>query len=201
MFLTIIDHLGVLVFSISGLLIATNKKLDLFGGIIIAFITALGGGTIRDLLLNSEVAWMQSESHIAVVFVGCFIGFVFRDKLHKLRKTFFLFDTIGIGLFTIMGIQKSIATDQIPIVCLFLGVITATFGGVLRDVLCNEIPLLFRKEIYATACIIGGVVYLLARWLGLDDSNYLISVCILVVIGIRIAAVKYNWHIPLLQRD
>jgi uncharacterized membrane protein YeiH len=201
MFINVIDHLGVLVFSISGLLVATNKKLDLFGGIIVAFITALGGGTIRDLLLNTEVAWMQSESHIAVVFIGCIIGYVFRDRLHKLRRTFFLFDTIGIGLFTIMGIQKSLENDQIQIVCLFMGLITATFGGVLRDVLCNEIPLLFRKEIYATACILGGMVYLSSLWLGMNDSTYLISFCILVVIGIRIAAVKFNWHIPLLQED
>jgi uncharacterized membrane protein YeiH len=200
MFLSILEHLGVFVFAISGLLVASEKNLDYFGGMVIAFFTALGGGTIRDLLLNVDVVWMQSYILIFVALSGAMIGILFRSKLLRLRKTFFIFDTIGLGLFTILGIQKGIQFGQIPVTCLFLGLISATFGGVIRDVLCNEIPLIFRKEIYATAGIIGGLCYLGFYKLGLHNAFTLI-VCILIIIAIRIMSVLFGWKMPLLKNE
>ena len=141
--LLLLDHLGVLVFAISGMLTAADRNLDVLGGYIIAFITALGGGTIRDLLLNVDIAWMGSVTHLVTVFVGGTIGVFFQGRLRELRRTFFIFDTLGIAIFTILGVQKGIDKEQFAVTAVFLGMISATFGGLIRDVLCNEIPLIF----------------------------------------------------------
>ncbi len=193
------DHIGVLVFAISGMLVAGEENLDLLGGYIIAFITALGGGTVRDLLLNTEVAWMSSLSHIAMVLIGGTIGLLFRDKLKKLRRTFFIFDTLGISLFTILGVQKGLTYDQVPITALFLGMISATFGGVLRDVLCNQVPLIFRKEIYAIPCLVGGAIYLSGTYFGFDKTLWLLLLSMSFITIIRTLAVKYGWRMPLIK--
>lgn len=200
MLLSIFEHLGIFVFAISGLLTATEKRLDYFGGMVVAFFTALGGGTIRDLLLNTEVRWMESSILIFTALSGAIIGIVFKKYLIRLRRTLFIFDTIGLGLFTILGIQKGIEYEQIPVTCLFLGLISATFGGVIRDVLCNEIPLIFRKEIYATAGIIGGLCYLGFYMFGLNNDITLI-VCVLAIIAIRVLSVLLGWKMPLLERE
>lgn len=198
MLLTILDHIGVFVFAISGLLTASEKRLDYFGGVVVAFFTALGGGTIRDLLLNTEVRWMESSYLIFAAIGGAVVGIVFKNKLIHLKRTFFLFDTIGLGLFTIVGIQKGINFGQIPITCLFLGVITATFGGVIRDVLCNEIPLIFRKEIYATAALVGGLLYLGITRLHVQfELGMLLGV--LSIVAIRISSVYFKWSMPTLK--
>lgn len=200
MLLAIFEHLGIFVFAISGLLSASEKRLDYFGGVVIAFFTALGGGTVRDLLLNTEVRWMESSTLIFSALLGALAGIIFKQYLIKLRRTFFFFDTIGLGLFTILGIQKGIEYEQIPVTCLFLGLISATFGGVIRDVLCNEIPLIFRKEIYATAGIVGGLSYLGLKTLGWHNSASMIF-CVIVIILIRILSVIYGWRMPLLRRE
>lgn len=197
MFLSFLEVLGVFVFAISGLLNACEKKLDYFGGIVIAFFTALGGGTLRDLLLNTEIAWMHSLQFIYAALAGAVIGILFKNKLNAFRRTFFTFDTIGLGLYMILGIKKGMLFDHFAISCLFLGVITATFGGVIRDILLNQIPLIFRKEIYATAGIVGGLCFL-----GLDKAGYnndiTMLLCILIIIGIRLASVFFGWKMPLL---
>jgi uncharacterized membrane protein YeiH len=200
MLLAIFEHLGIFVFAISGLLTASEKRLDYFGGMVIAFFTALGGGTIRDLLLNTEVRWMESSVLIFTALSGALVGIIFKQYLIKLRRTFFFFDTIGLGLFTILGIQKGIQFEQIPVTCLFLGLISATFGGVIRDVLCNEIPLIFRKEIYATAGIVGGLCYLGFRMIGWHNSASMI-VCVFIIILIRILSVVYGWKMPILKKE
>jgi uncharacterized membrane protein YeiH len=199
MLLPFFEHLGIFVFAISGLLMASDKKLDYFGGMVIAFFVALGGGTIRDILLNTDVLWMQTPSFIYTAMAGALVGILFQDFWIKIRKTFFLFDTIGMGLFTILGIQKGIEFGQIPITCLLLGLITATFGGVIRDVLCNKIPLIFRKEIYATAGIIGGIVYLTLHYFGFNNQFTLIG-CILIIVAVRIMSVVFGWRMPVLQQ-
>jgi len=200
MLLAIFDHLGIFVFAISGLLTASEKRLDYFGGMVIAFFTALGGGTIRDLLLGADVRWMESSALIFTALSGALAGILFRKHLIKLKRTFFIFDTIGLGLFTITGIQKGLEFGHIPVTCLFLGLISATFGGVIRDVLCNEIPLIFRKEIYATAGIIGGLCYLGMDMFGWNNSITLIA-SILIIICIRIFSVLFGWRMPLLEND
>lgn len=198
MLLPFFEHLGIFVFAISGLLMASEKNLDFFGGIIVAFFAALGGGTIRDMLLNTDVLWTQTPSFIYTALGGALTGILFKDFFIKIRKTFFLFDTIGMALFTILGIQKGIDYGQIPVTSMFLGLITATFGGVLRDVLCNEIPLIFRKEIYATAGILGGFFYLSLNYLGINNQFSLVG-CILIIVAVRILSVVYGWRIPVFQ--
>ena len=199
MLLTVLDHVGVFVFAISGLSTAADKKLDWFGGVVIAFITALGGGTLRDLLLNTDIAWMQSETLIYTALSGAVTGLVFRTQFLKWRRTFFLFDTIGISIYTIVGLQKGLNFGHFPIVAVFLGVISATFGGVIRDVLCNEIPLIFRKEFYATACLAGGFIYIgLTGWLKLEATTAFLC-CSAIIMTLRILAVRRKWRMPTLK--
>jgi uncharacterized membrane protein YeiH len=199
MLLTILDHIGVFVFAVSGLSTAAEKRLDLFGGTVIAFITALGGGTLRDLLLNTKIGWMESDTLIYVALLGALTGIVFRKQFGRWRKTFFLFDTIGISIYTIVGLQKGLNFGHFPIVAVFLGVISATFGGVIRDVLCNEIPLIFRKEFYATACMAGGFAYVgLVSW-GNLDANAAFICGIALILVLRVLAVVQKWQMPLIK--
>lgn len=194
----ILDYIGVLVFAISGLLAASDKKLDLFGGFIIAFVTALVGGTLRDLFLNVDVGWIQHTNYIYIVILGAVVALIFKKTLKKIRKTIFLFDTIGISIFTILGVQKALELDTPLLVAVMFGVITATFGGVIRDILCNEIPLIFRKEIYATACVLGGVCYVSLYSCQINENlNLIISGS--VIICIRTLAVLKKYSLPVLN--
>lgn len=196
MFYLTIDVLGTIAFAISGVLVAMEKKLDLFGVFIIAFVTAVGGGTLRDLLIgNAPVAWMQAPVYTYTILASVIFGIAFRERLKYLRKSLFLFDTIGIGLYTLVGIEKGLQAELMPLMCIALGTITACFGGVIRDILCNEIPVIFRKEIYATACILGGAsFFLLTRLPIVDEYAYIAS--ILIVIGIRLLAVRFRITLP-----
>ncbi|QBA63746.1 trimeric intracellular cation channel family protein [Muriicola soli] len=201
MFYLTIDILGTIAFAISGVLVAMDKKLDLFGVFIIAFVTAVGGGTLRDMLIgNTPVAWMQDSIYTFTILGAVIFAILLQERLRYLRKSLFLFDTIGIGLYTMVGIDKGLQAELIPIMCIALGTITACFGGVIRDILCNEIPVIFRKEIYATACILGGGSYfLLTRLPIIDEYSFVAS--IIVVIGIRLLAVKYKIALPNIYRN
>ncbi|EDM44695.1 yadS protein [unidentified eubacterium SCB49] len=193
--LTIIDILGTMAFSVSGALIAMRKRLDPFGIAIIAFVTATGGGTLRDLLIDANITWMRNMTFVYVIFGSTILAIIFRKKLQYIRKSLFLFDTIGIALYTIVGVEKGIAADFPPVICVALGTISACFGGVIRDILCNEIPIVFRKNIYATACIIGGFAYFLLQKTPLTD-DFVVLIAGSLVIIIRILAVIFNWSLP-----
>lgn len=196
MFYFLIDILGIISFSISGVLVAIDKKLDLFGVFIIAFVTSVGGGTLRDMLIgNTPVGWMKDLTYVSVIFATVVFAVIFRKRLKHFRKSLFLFDTIGIGLYTMVGIEKGLEAGLLPIMCIILGTITASFGGVIRDILCNEIPVIFRKEIYATACILGGVSYFLLRKLPFDNA-YAYVAAIGIVIGVRLLAVIFKITLP-----
>ena len=196
MFYFIIDILGTIAFAISGVLVAIDKKLDLFGVFIIAFVTSVGGGTLRDLLIgNTPVLWLRDPVYLYTIFGTVVFAVVFRARLKYIRKSLFLFDTIGIGLYTMVGIERGISVGLSSIMCIGLGTITACFGGVIRDILCNEIPVIFRREIYATACIFGGVGYFLLRRLPFDDA-YAYMAGIIIVIGIRLIAVRFKIALP-----
>lgn len=196
MLLQTVDILGTVAFAISGVLVAMEKKLDLFGVLIIAFVTAIGGGTLRDLLIgNTPVGWMRDLTYVITIFISVVFAIIFVNKLKYLRKSLFLFDTIGIGLYTMVGIEKGLEAQLLPIMCIFLGTMTACFGGVTRDILCNEIPVIFRKEIYATACILGGASYFLFMQFPIKDS-YAYVAAILVVIMLRLIAVKFDVRLP-----
>lgn len=195
MFYTL-DILGTIAFAISGVLVAFNKKMDLFGILIIAFVTAVGGGTLRDLLIgNTPVSWMTDMTYTYVILGSAIFAIIFRSKINYLRTSLFLFDTIGIGLYTVVGIEKGLNAELHPIICIALGTITASFGGVIRDILCNEIPVIFRKEIYATACILGGLTYFLLNEFPIK-TDYVFVVSGLVVILVRLLAVKFKIALP-----
>lgn len=196
----ILDILGTMAFAISGALTAINKKMDPFGVFVIAFVTAVGGGTLRDVLIgNTPVGWMKNLDYVYVIIAGFFVTLIFRKKLDKLRVSLFLFDTIGLGVFTLIGLEKGIDTGLHPVICIALGTMTACFGGVLRDILCNEIPVIFRKEIYATICIIGGCFFFLFRKLNVPQDVIYLAVSG-IIIAIRLLAVNYKWSLKPLER-
>ncbi len=188
-----VDLAGTFVFAVSGWLLAAKKELDFFGASVIAFVTAVGGGTLRDVLIGSTpVGWMQDVNYLIIIASGMFAAAFFRRIFEKLRKTMFLFDSVGIGLFTILGLQKTLDLGLSPIVAVMMGTISAEFGGVLRDTLVNEIPLIFRREVYATVCLVGGIIYLMLGQTAIND-DFRIIVTISIIITIRILAVVYNW--------
>ena len=195
MFYTL-EILGTISFALSGALAGFNKKMDVFGIFVIAFVTALGGGMLRDVLIgNTPVVWMKDLTYPILVTIGTIVALIFRKKLLYLRLSLFLFDTIGLGIFTIIGIEKGIDAGLHPAICIALGTMTACFGGVVRDILCNDIPVIFRKEIYATICILGGLVFFLFKKINLsDDLIYLFTS--LLIITIRLIVVRYKWSLP-----
>ncbi|WP_430467809.1 trimeric intracellular cation channel family protein [Winogradskyella ouciana] len=200
MFFQIIDILGTIAFAISGALVAMNKRMDAFGVLIIAFVTAVGGGTLRDVMIGLEpVSWMRNMTFVYVITASAVFAVIFRKRISYLRTSLFLFDTIGIALYTVVGIETGLVAGLHPIICIALGTMTACFGGVIRDMLCNEIPVIFRKEIYATACILGGLTYFLLLQF-LEERNYLFIIAGLVVITVRLLAVKFKISLPSLYK-
>lgn len=200
MFIQTLDILGTIAFAISGVLVAMNKRMDAFGVFIIAFVTAVGGGTLRDALIGATpVFWMRDMTFMSVIAVAAILAMLFRDKLKHLRRSLFLFDTIGIGLYTVIGIEKGLNADLHPVICITLGTMSACFGGVIRDILCNEIPVIFHKEVYATACIVGGIVYFVLREFT-GDVNLIFLIAGAVVIAIRLLAVVFKISLPSLYK-
>jgi uncharacterized membrane protein YeiH len=191
----IIELLGTIAFAISGAFSAMQKRLDAFGVVVIAFITAIGGGTIRDVLIGyTPVSWMRDLNGPIVITITAIFAILFKKYIKNFKVTLFLFDAVGLGLFTLIGIQKGIDAGLNHGVCVILGTITGCFGGVLRDILLNNIPLIFRKEIYATACIIGGVIYF--GLFHIIDPNWAKVIAISFICGIRILAVRYDLKLP-----
>nr|WP_315141657.1 trimeric intracellular cation channel family protein [uncultured Flavobacterium sp.] len=195
----LLDIIGTMAFAMSGALTAMHKKLDAFGIFIIAFVTAVGGGTLRDIMIGrTPVGWMLDLKYVYVIIVGFILAIVFRKKFDRLRTSLFLFDTIGLGVFTLIGLEKGINIGLHPVICIALGTMTACFGGVIRDILCTEIPVIFRKEIYATVCIFGGIVFFFLKEMNLEnDILYLITS--VVIISGRLMAVKFKWYLPTLE--
>lgn len=199
MIFSILDILGLIAFAISGALAGIEKKLDFFGVFVIAMVTSIGGGTLRDLLIgNTPVFWLLNLQTFYIVTAATILSIIFRQYLSFLRTSLFLFDTIGIGIFTIIGIEKGLSINFSPIVCILLGTVTACFGGVARDILCNEIPVIFRKEIYATACLMGGFMFFGLKLLYVNDDVIYVGTAGTIIL-IRILAVRYNWSFPKIE--
>tara|TARA_R110001632_G_scaffold1883_4_gene8528 strand:+ start:79074 stop:79703 length:630 start_codon:yes stop_codon:yes gene_type:complete len=196
-----LDIIGTFAFAISGALVAMKNKFDLFGVAIIAFVTAVGGGMLRDILIDAHpINWIGDLNYLWTILIAVVFTFLFRSKIAPLRKTFFLFDTIGIAVFTLLGLQKGLSFNLHPIIALLMGMISAVFGGVIRDVLTNQVPLIFKKEIYALACLIGGVVYLIGVKLSVSSSiSFVISVFVIIII--RLLVVKFNLELPKVKED
>ncbi len=192
----IIEILGTISFAMSGSFAAMQKRLDPFGVLIIAFVTSVGGGTVRDLLLDVPVFWMTDLLTCSLIFFTCVFSMIFKSIEKNFKVTLFIFDSFGLGLFTIIGIQKGINEAFHPLICLTLGTITGCFGGIIRDILLNRIPLVFRKEIYATACIVGGGSFLLLAKYSAFSYALIQIFTIILIVTIRTLAVKYHWQIP-----
>lgn len=191
-----IEILGTISFAMSGAFAAMQRRFYPFGVLMIAFVTSVGGGTVRDLLLDVPVFWMHDLVMCSVIFITSIVAMIFKSVERKFRVTLFIFDSFGLGLFTIIGIQKGLNAELHPIICLTLGTITGCVGGILRDILLNRIPLILRKEIYATACIVGGSLFLLmVNYTHLSYVFVQVST-ILLIVAIRTLAVKYHWQMP-----
>lgn len=192
----IIELLGTIAFAVSGAFSAMERKLDLFGVLVVAFVTAIGGGTIRDVLIgNTPVTWLRDLTAPVIILIAACIAILFRKKIRNYTKTLLFFDSLGLGLFTVTGIQKGLAAGIHPALCVALGTITGCFGGVIRDLLLREIPaLLTTREFYATTCIAGGIVYFLM--LQCCSATVAQTSVIVFICCFRLLAVKYDWRLP-----
>ena len=198
MFFYWFNLIGIFFFTISGSLAARDKKHyhDYFGVFFTGFVTAIGGGTLRDMMLGAyPIAWLNDKNILISIIFAFVFTLVFKNHIIKLRRTLFLFDTVGVGIYTILGVQKSLEYHVNPFAAIILGLITAVFGGVIRDTLLNEIPLIFAKEIYATACIAGATIYLALLHFNVD-SNTAAIISMSFIIITRITTVKYKLALP-----
>ena len=194
---TVLDTLGTLAFAVSGATLAIKKKFDLFGVFVLAFVTSAGGGTIRDLIIgNTPVEWMSNNALIITIIFGAISAVLLNPYMNKLSYFVYLFDAVGLGLFTMAGIQKGKEYDFSIFICIALGTITATFGGLLRDLITGEQPMLLtRKEIYALAGASGGGVYFILRWIEIPEEISL-PFCIVLIFLIRHLTYRFNFRLP-----
>lgn len=189
---------GVLMFAISGALAASDKNMykDLFGLSFTGFATAIGGGTLRDIILDAHpIAWVSDNNYLVAISLGIVLTIIFKKQLVRIPKILLFFDTIGIAIYTIIGVEKALAMHVALLAAVIMGLFTAVMGGVIRDTLINEIPQIFRKEIYATACIAGALIYLILKYSALPDI-WCALISIVTIIGVRLAAIKFKWSLP-----
>ena len=207
-FTLLIDYIGTFAFAISGIRRASAKRFDLFGAIVVGFATACGGGTLRDIMLGQTPFWMQSKTpfweggftYLLVVVFALVCVSALGKYLLKVSDTIFIFDAIGLGLFTVVGIEKSLAFGFPIWVAILMGMVTGAGGGVFRDIFINVEPLVFRKDIYALACVFGGLVFVLCRWMEIDSVLTQI-VTALSVMALRGMSMTRHWTLPVLRRD
>ncbi|MDR2968728.1 MAG: trimeric intracellular cation channel family protein [Tannerellaceae bacterium] len=199
-FITFCNYAGTFAFAISGIRLASAKQFDWFGAYVVGVVTAVGGGTVRDILLNATPFWMEEPAYLIVSALALLFVIVFRKYVIHLNNTFFIFDAIGLGLFVVSGIHKTLDFGLPMWTAIVMGTITGSFGGMMRDTLINEVPLIFRKDIYALTCVLGGFIYYICMKL---------SVSILVtqlvtastVLTARLLAVKYHISVPVLKGE
>jgi uncharacterized membrane protein YeiH len=195
-FADFIDILGTFSFAVSGAFAAIEKRLDPFGVLILAIITAIGGGTIRDLLIgDTPVAWLQHPSSGWIIVAGAAGALFFGHRLKKIQGLLTSFDAMGLGLFTIIGIQKGLSHHLSPGVCLALGTMTGCFGGVIRDIVLNKVPLIFQRDIYASASILGGVAYFILIGIPIPDA-IAAGISIILIFATRMLGIRYRWQLP-----
>lgn len=196
-FVNVLDYVGTFAFAISGIRLASQKHFDLFGAFIVGMATACGGGTIRDVFLGQSPFWMTQWVYLTITAFALAVFVVSHRFVNRIAKTLFTFDTVGLALFTVVGFQKTLDAGFPFWAANIMGMMTGAAGGVIRDILINEVPLIFRRDIYALACAVGGVIYTLGLWLGIDAVISQVA-CAVAVIGIRLCAVLYHWQLPVL---
>ena len=196
----VIELLGTFAFAISGIRHAAAKHFDWFGGYVCGVAVAIGGGTIRDVMLGTIPFWMTTPIYLICTGVALLTVVFFGKWMEPLKNAWFVFDTFGLALFTIAGIQKSLAMGQPCWVAIIMGCITGSAGGVIRDVLLNNEPVIFHKEIYAIACVLGGMAYWALAALGLStELSAVVSFCVTCLI--RFLAVRYHISLPTLKSE
>jgi uncharacterized membrane protein YeiH len=196
---TYIHLTGVFFFGISGTLIAARARLDLFGLTFVACIGALGGGTVRDLLIGHyPLSWVKDPRYILAVIIGVITALFFKRKLASIRNFIFVVDSLGIGFFTVSGIRISLEVGITPLVALLFGVLSVVLGGLLRDVICNEVPVILKKELVATASFIGGAFFLMLEQLNVPIGIGTFAGAGLVLL-IRLLGLKYKWQLPIIS--
>lgn len=197
-FVNLIDYIGTFAFAISGIRLASEKNFDLFGAFIVGMATACGGGTLRDVALGVNPFWMTHWEYFVVTAFALLVYVFMHGFIIKISRTMFTFDTIGLALFTVVGYQKTIDAGFPFWTANIMGMMTGACGGVVRDILINEVPLIFRRDIYALACVAGGALLTISMWMGLPNITAQI-ICAITVIIIRICAVQLHWQLPILK--
>lgn len=195
----ILEIVATLFYAISGVRLAAVKRFDWFGAYSIGLITAIGGGTMRDVFLGTTPFWMLDPWYCVATIAGLVVVILLRKYLVKIEGTFYIFDAFGLALFVDVGIFKTLGLGYPMWVAIIMGTITGCMGGVLRDIFINEEPLVFRKEIYATCCIAGGLLYWLAQELGAQPFVQQM-LCALLIVVVRFLAVKYRWSMPAMTK-
>lgn len=192
-----IDLMGTMVFAISGAMAAMRHNIDVFGATFTGFVTAIGGGSLRDIFLNTRPVWVDDANYLLAILLGVLIAIILNKSLFHLAKTLFLFDALGIGFFTVVGVDKSLNFESTGIAAVVLGMFSAVMGGVTRDTLMNETPLIFRREIYATACLAGAIQFVLLHRMGVEHNINTFASAFLVVL-IRVMAVRFKLSLPVI---
>ncbi len=196
MLLYLIDIIGTVAFAVSGVLLAFKLRLDAVGVIVLASVTAIGGGTMRDMILNVPVFWLNNDQYIFIIIATCFAMIFFIKKPTKVPKFMLpFFDAIGLGLFAIVGAEKALNLGFSPTVAVIMGTLTGCGGGVIRDMFGGQIPIIFQKEIYATACIVGTIIYCIMEYIGIS-SQINVILGIVIVVLIRLLALKWELSLP-----
>lgn len=199
-FMQVLEFIGTFAFAISGIRLASAKRFDWFGAYVVGVATAIGGGTIRDLMLGKTPFWMTDPIYLICSALALLWVILFGKMVIRQQSTFFIFDSIGLALFTVVGVEKTLSLGFPLWVAIIMGTITGAAGGVIRDVFINEVPLIFRKEIYALACVAGGLFYGLCEWLNVDliITELVSGASVLIV---RILAAKYHLSLPVLKGE
>lgn len=199
-FITLCDYVGTFAFAISGIRLASAKKFDWFGAYVVGGVTAVGGGTMRDVFLGATPFWMTQSSYLIVTGLALLFVIIFRRYVIRLNNTIFIFDAIGLGLFTVVGVAKTLEYGFPIWAAIIMGTVTGAFGGMLRDTLINEVPLIFRKDIYASACVIGGIIYYICLQINisLPVTQFISAATVFVT---RAIAVKYHISLPVLKGE
>lgn len=199
-FITLCDYVGTFAFAISGIRLASAKQFDWFGAYVVGVVTAVGGGTVRDILLNTTPFWMEQPSYLIISGLALLYVIIFKKYLIRQNNTLFTFDAIGLGLFVVVGISKTLSYGFPMWVALVMGTITGSFGGMTRDILINEEPLIFRKDIYALACVFGGIVYYICLLFNMDAAltQFLAAISVFIT---RVVAVRYHISVPVLKGE
>lgn len=194
--LYVLDMVGIIACAIAGTLLAQHKGFDIAGCILVALVNAIGGGTLRDMALDRHpLFWMTDLNYVIVITATSLILQMFFHLYHKIDNALKFFDAIGLAAFSVIGFKVGLTQDIAPMIAIMMGVWTAIIGGLFRDIICNEIPLVLQREIYITASIAGSLTYLVLDYWGLDATiNEFIM--LFIIFAVRMLALKFDWHLP-----